>query len=807
MKLKKIMPIVLVITILTLAVTPTVLAMPGKNKGEMPPGLLKNMILKSDLSEEEAVELIIENEDSLSPGILKEIIIALDISEDSLEELEDEGILDGLPGGILKEIHWSCDDDNEQEIEVEGTLTDIDLRNKVIEIDGIEYELPKEVEVEIDGEKADLRDLKVGMEVELEIENEQAELEAESAEELVIIEGVIEDLDLTGVYHITVDEKEYKIAEKVEVTLDGEEAVLADLEVGMEAEIEIINEKAARIDAQSIECEEIEGNISDLDLIGIYHITIDETEYELSRDAQVIVNGYVSSLEDLETGMNAVIELRDEIVVKVKVEFEIEEIEGYITAIDLQDSYIVIDEVEYKLAEEVEISLNNEETVLEDLEIEMEIIAVQVNGELVEISAFNEEIFEVRGKISAIDLNDRHIEIGGVNYQLATETIVKVDGETAALTDLIVGMFVEAELIDEKIVEIHAEIIETSQVEGVITDLDLIGIYHVAIDDQEYNLLNNAIVTLNEAEAQLTDLQLGMSAIVYLVDNDVIKIEATMVNTEIVLGEIKDIDLIGVYHIIIRDKEYELSYEAQVTIDGIEAALEDLETGLEAIVLVEDDIAVNIDAKTSEFITVQGLLTDINIDEEIIAVNETIYSFSDDVEVFIDQVKVLLTDLEIEMVLEIEIDNGLVKVINANSMEQVIEVQGTLTGLNISKRTITVDKEQYDLADDMELVTVNGVNASLQDIAVHMNVELELQNNIVTKIAAQDSVEQIAGEIIEILLTTAATKLTIAMENSETAQYQVSKGLLSSSSGVLNLGNYVLVTILNSIIVEAMIIN
>ncbi|QSX05641.1 hypothetical protein JYG23_13375 [Sedimentibacter sp. zth1] len=949
MKLRKTISIVLVIAILALTGAPEVYAMPergnGQDKGGIAPGLLKNMILNSDLSEEEAVELIIENAGSLSPGVLKEIILGLDLSSDSLEKLEEEGILDGLPGGILKEILSGDDeDDEEEEIEVKGNITDIDVEDKIIEIDGKEYELPEEVEIEIDGEKADLGDLEVGMEVELEIEDEEAKIKAESVEGIATIEGNIEGLDLIGTYHITIDKEEYKIAEEVEVILDAEEATLEDLEVGMEAKIEIIDEEVARIYAQSIGYEEVEGNIEDLDLIGTYHITIDEVEYKiaeevevildaeeatledlevgmeakieiideevtriyaqsigyetiegniedldligtyhitideveykiaeevevildaeeatledlevgmeakieiideevtriyaqsigyetiegniedldligtyhitideeeykLSRDAQVVINGFASALEDLETGMSVVVKLQEEIVVKVNVEFEIEEIEGNITGIDLEDRYITIDEVEYKLANEVEIRLNNKEAILEDLELEMEINAVELYGEIVEINAFKEEILEAQGMISAINLEYGYVEIGGIEYQLATETIVKVDGEVATLEDLIVGMSVEVELCNGEIVKIYAEIIETSKIEGKITDLDLIGIYHLSVDDQEYNLLSKAIVTLNEEEAQLEDLQLGMSAIIYLVDNNIIKIEATMINSERVLGEIKDIDLIGVYHVRVGAKEYVLSKEAQVTIDEKEATLEDLEIGMEANVLVEDELVTKIDAKTSEVVKVQGLLTSINIEERNIEVNEAVYNLSDEVEVFIDEAGAVLTDLEVEMDVEIEIDNGLVEIINANSIEQseVLEAQGILMGIDLEERTITIDEEQYDLADNMETITVNGVNSFLEDIVVNMNVEVEIQNNVVTKIAAEDNVEQITGEIIEVSFTTEGMKLTIDIVDGETAQHLVSKDLENNNSEILSLGYYAQFKVVNSIIVE-----
>jgi|GEM_PF-6394965 len=325
MKSRKMLPIILIIAIFSFTQTSLVFAAQGKGNGRgMAPGLFKNQILSSNFSEEEAVELIIKNGRFLPPGILKEIILGLDLSEDSLEELEEAGILRGLPGGVLKEIYSGVDEDEDDEVEVKGYITDIDAEDKVIEIDNKDYHLPEEVEVEIDGEEADLKDLEVGMKVELEIEDEEAEIEAFRVEGVVAIEGSIEEIDLIGVYHITIDSEVYEISEAVEVLLDEKEAVLEDLEVGMLAEIKILDDKVVEIHAESMGFEMVEGNITALDLIGTYHIEIDKKEYQLSRNAQVVINGLARTLEDLEIGMSSTVEISEDTVVKVIVEFEME---------------------------------------------------------------------------------------------------------------------------------------------------------------------------------------------------------------------------------------------------------------------------------------------------------------------------------------------------------------------------------------------------------------------------------------------------------------------------------------------------
>uniref|UniRef100_UPI00192B090A hypothetical protein n=1 Tax=Sporosalibacterium faouarense TaxID=516123 RepID=UPI00192B090A len=152
--MKKIISIVLIVAIMVSAGSTAAFAKPNKDKGNMPPGQIKKMILNSKLSDDEVVELIEKYIDSLSPGVLKEIIIKANLSQDTIEEMKEEGLLGGLPGGVLNELLGYEDDDkydedeqddDEDELkEVEGKITGIDIEDKILEIDEEEYELSED---------------------------------------------------------------------------------------------------------------------------------------------------------------------------------------------------------------------------------------------------------------------------------------------------------------------------------------------------------------------------------------------------------------------------------------------------------------------------------------------------------------------------------------------------------------------------------------------------------------------------------------------------------------------------------------
>ncbi len=681
MKAKRILSIVLVV-IFVFTTTSVAFASPqGSRKGRCtPPGILKKIILSSNLSHEETVEMIKENIHNLPNGILKEIILDADLCDEFIEELHEEGFLDHLPRGILKNILCKYrdyddkededdedDEDDKDEIEVKGVITYIDAEDRIIVINKEKYNLPKKVEVEIDGKDARLKDLKVGMKVELEIEDDEAEIEAESQEQKIEVKGTITDIDIEYKV-IVIDKKEYQLPKRVEIEIDEKDAKLKDLKVGMKVELEIKDNKA-QIKAESIEKEQIKiaGNITDIDLVGNYHITIDEVEYNLSRDAKVIIDQQDASLKDLKVSMIATVVLHDNVVVEIKAQYLTLEIAGSITGIDLEDRYIQIDGKDYKVAGEVLVKINNQNKAIEDLKVEMKLKAQLVNGEIVEINAEYNNKLQTKGIIMKVNTEESYIVIGNDKYKLAQDLEVKVNGEDGALEDLEIGMIAQVQLADEEIVKIYANIFDTQKIEGEITDIDLVGIYHLSIDGVKYELLREALVKINDEKSLLSNLKLAMKVVVSLINNNIIFIDAEREETE------------------------------------------------------------------------------------------------------------------------------------------TTEVQGSISEINIEERYISIENEKYYLQEELELIIVNEQQAALEDLAVSMDIEIELKNGLISKVVAEDKVEEFSGKIVEITFTVDGMKLTIETETQETVQYLVNKELKGDNNKVLKVGDYGQFRVVNEIIVEATI--
>jgi hypothetical protein len=251
--------------------------------------------------------------------------------------------------------------------EVEGVITEIDLVGIYhISIDNREYDLDEDAEVTVDGEEAELDDLEVGMEVEAEVEDDiVVKIKAES-KEVEEVKGIIEKLDLVGTYHITIDDEVYRLDKDAEVTVDGEEAELDDLEVGMEVEAEVKDDIVVKIEAESKEVEEVKGIIERLDLVGTYHMTIDGEEYELDKEAEVEIEDEEAQLDDLEIGMEVEAKLENNIIIKIDAENTETEFEGEIITIT-------------KTSEGTKLTIKNEDNnkineylISEDVEIDIE---------------------------------------------------------------------------------------------------------------------------------------------------------------------------------------------------------------------------------------------------------------------------------------------------------------------------------------------------------------------------------------------------------------------------------------------------
>lgn len=206
------------------------------------------------------------------------------------------------------------------------------------------------------------------------------------------VEGVITRIDLSGDYHISIDNKEYDLSRDAYVEIDGEEADLEDLAVGMEAEIEIEDGIVVEISAHEVSSE-VKGTIEAVGSKSIKVLVNGKTrEYSFANNMDIDVKGYADRLSSLKTGMKVELKLVNNLVTELYAEDNMFEVEGEIEEISVSGSVYKIElEVDgkdytYEVSGDAEITIEGiGDSDLDDLEEGMEGTFVILNNKIVEI--------------------------------------------------------------------------------------------------------------------------------------------------------------------------------------------------------------------------------------------------------------------------------------------------------------------------------------------------------------------------------------------------------------------------------------
>jgi len=243
-------------------------------------------------------------------------------------ELEDETV-----------VYIEVTDEDKEEDKIisvyKGTVIDVqyDGQKQIT----IEDKLLKLIFVVIDDVKVYLNDvetnfnvLMIGDSVKVVVDDKnrarEISIDREDEEETELINGIITDLDLIGIQHITVSEHvyggfRYELGEVVDITIDGEEAQLEDLVIGMEAEATLTDTLVTLIDAGNTQLE-LEGTIISI-ADNIITIEMDDETvlaFWITEDVIIQINGNTGyGIGDLSPGNTAYFEVINNTIVEVDV--------------------------------------------------------------------------------------------------------------------------------------------------------------------------------------------------------------------------------------------------------------------------------------------------------------------------------------------------------------------------------------------------------------------------------------------------------------------------------------------------------
>lgn len=370
--------------------------------------------------------------------------------------------------------------------------------------------------------------------------------------------------------------------------------------------------------------------------------TKDKTEtYDLDSRVRVYEDNKRIDIDDIKVGSKVKMEIIDGKVVFIEVVDTIEDDKiitrytGVVKEIEKTKPYKLAIQVKTMLAlfevvEDVEVSFRDEEGSFKDIQKEDEVtVTVDRRNRIIKIEVdkkYVKPIRTVKGYITDIELGRRYneISIDKKTYDLDADADVKIDGRSKKLSDLKVGMYVEAELEDDVVIYVDADNYERN-IEGEITDItkSTQGTSLKIKEDKtnrEYTYLvdkDARIYIENLRNARIEDLRKGDKGEFEIYNNTIIEVYIEeAVEVEEVDGLITDLELTRRYNKISIDKKsYDISSNVKVSVDGRNKTLNDLKIGMYAELVIEKDVVVSVAAENIEK-TIEGEIVDIIKDRQ-----------------------------------------------------------------------------------------------------------------------------------------------------------------------------------------------
>lgn len=382
---------------------------------------------------------------------------------------------------------------------------------------------------------------------------------------------------------------------------------------------------------------------------------------------------------------------------------------------------------------------------------------------------------EVEGRIEEIDEDDYELilDVDGdeVDYQALDGISVYYKGGYIDFDELEEGNLVEILLNDEgKVIFIELKDKETEKLiedfRGEVKALD--------VDDREITIKSGtaififvvkstADIEVNGEEADLEDIQVGDTARLKVdSSNRVIDLKATGDREEDeeeiaeVEGTIYAITLGKVKGITIkldngRIKTYTVDDDTEINLDGEDAELADLDSGMEVEMEVEGSLAVEIDAESEEIRELEGKIYEIE-DDEITVKYGSIYKtieIDEDTDIEIDGEEADIDDLMVNMEVEVRYRANLALRIRAENVAR--KGEGVITDIDSGDEEITVedDGEEEDYCLEDADIYVEDDRADFDDLKIGMEVEIKIANSTVVE-AVYGELDSVEGEVVSV---------------------------------------------------------
>jgi len=348
---------------------------------------------------------------------------------------------------------------------------------------------------------------------------------------------------------------------------------------------------------------------------------------------------------------------------------------------------------------------------------------------------------QVKGALDSIEDSEITVTVDGdeETYDLAEEVSVFRNNHRAELDDLTAGDEVLVIFNEDGAVKFIAarEMKVEDEVKGVITQLDTdeewVEIEDNDGDENRYDLADDIIVKIDDANAAYEDLIVGDNVELELENELVVKIKVEVEEDE-VSGIVSDIDSDEIT-ILVDDEEqtYTFTEDVEVEINDEDAAVSDIEEGVTVNLEVVRGsvIKIEVEYETEEKEGVVGAVYD---DEIIVLVDddEETYQYAENLIVEVDGEEANVDDITEGDSVELEVIEDTVYSISAESDE--VEIEGQFVALDADEITVLVDGdlEEYELADDVEIVVDEDME--IGEVPMGSEVVLQIQLDKVVRV-------------------------------------------------------------------------
>lgn len=395
-----------------------------------------------------------------------------------------------------KVIFIELKDEKEDKIisDFRGEVSNVNARNREITIKSgtavFTFSVKSDADIRLNGKDAKLSDIKAGDYVRLKVDdrNRVIRLSAEGDHQpddgKVEAEGTIHSVTNTRrAKEITVKLENgklqtYDVVSETKITLDGKRAALEDLENGMEVKVLAKDGTALGIDAKPVVyTRQVEGTIYRLRDNEI-RVKVGNNYYtfNIDKDTLVYIDEKRAEVGDLMADMPVVVRYEGDKALRIVAESLEAELEGVITGLSAKDDTITVKVGNsyrtLSVNKNTSVRVNGKAAGFNELAVGMKVTVRYRAGLALRINA-EDVVTEVEGIITSVNTRRDNItvEVGRRTYTYSVaDADIYVEGKRADIEDLVVGMTVKFEILNDGTVgKVNAQL---EKAEGVVVSLD-----------------------------------------------------------------------------------------------------------------------------------------------------------------------------------------------------------------------------------------------------------------------------------------------------------------------------------------------